>query len=1124
MADNYNNKTSSLSFYDLFLNLPHPAASKTCLPYEIITPGKNTANVTATTNEVIKEFSDVRSIARITRFVFPEFNDRDAKATNPDALLNKYDIYFTQFALSKSQQHIFSLQLSSGVRIKGYVLRYLPVHSSAKNRYDVGRRGVRALVLLTHSNYYGDCIYMSALRTLEAKISLMSVSNESSMINAHLESYLNQIALVSQGDCKIKELEFSNELFSSVDIHSLGNPKQRSSVAILPLVRVLGQNNTLRVLSALLCERRIVVSSKSLEKLSVCVNALPFILELGLLYWQHVFIPILPPHLYTYLSTPVPYIIGVLGKFGEVDGMGELLHVDLDENMLHVYNCGRDVAVGTWVPDLLRGSMVDDDNRRNIPSLPEVLAQEISEILKQDKKVNASEVPLMATVAKNAQLVQRAISKMRFRMQTSLEAEATSNQNSTAVESETAWVEEDVTEFGPYELGEFELRISFTTFFCSLIGDIGWYLSKDPQSNQPIFDKTKYVNERKKLGDVQGTPMFPLVSFLVKTQLMEEFVQSRIQEIIRKKLEDKWSLFSATVQYHRTKRIDFNMLNIRRSARLVASREREEVSKCDNIRQTALALTSNTRYEGDPMKVLADLTQKSREVNTVLVEVMTVIWYRIRDSKGAQWRHAVQSLVMLRNLLLHGPITTISEASAGIDKIRALKNYNPGNRNPQTIQIRNLATQVVDLLVDKAKLIHQRRYCADRRRRKNSLKLSRASKLTLRLGFKAIHYQLKPNISYENARVGDLLFADPYEDNGAFSTTSVKNQRTNSVRASSTSYAKDLLNFDYQDPSAAHMTNSEQHPTTPFDQITDGRQNPQNQPNALDLLDFARNSASASTTNISTTVVHDPFSSAAPMVSNHTSRSVSSNSLVTSARPSPPTSSHGTSQFDPSCLASAMTAAANTHDPFSCAPSSSVQNQVPQCGSPVSHAESNSYYSGQYTSSSNNNMYTQSKSAGNDASSAHQNQNNSYPYNDSTSQQAVHSFSQASTHVSTGSQQQSYSYSPGQQYSTQNTTSYYPSSSTNNYAQYTAQTSHSYNNDGYNTSSTQQHHTASHQQQQYQQQHQQHYQQQQHQQHYQQQQQQHQQHYQQQQHQQQYQQNHQQPRRTITDFDPMARK
>jgi hypothetical protein len=64
----------------------------------------------------------------------------------------------------RSERHTFSLTLSDGeTKLYGHTLRYLPHHKDSKARWDVGRRGVRALVLLTRA-VGGDGYYTAILK------------------------------------------------------------------------------------------------------------------------------------------------------------------------------------------------------------------------------------------------------------------------------------------------------------------------------------------------------------------------------------------------------------------------------------------------------------------------------------------------------------------------------------------------------------------------------------------------------------------------------------------------------------------------------------------------------------------------------------------------------------------------------------------------------------------------------------------------------------------------------------------------------------------------------------------------------------------------------------------------
>ena len=141
-----------LPLYDLFLDLPHPAAAASCRkPYIFGSPVNNP--------EIEKELS--ASIARISQFAFPEYDESLDQRIPRDIALNR----FSQYAMQPEsfQNFTFSLQLQSGVRVHGFVRRYLPIHQSVKHRYDVGRRGERALVILTRFSG-GDSLYASLLK------------------------------------------------------------------------------------------------------------------------------------------------------------------------------------------------------------------------------------------------------------------------------------------------------------------------------------------------------------------------------------------------------------------------------------------------------------------------------------------------------------------------------------------------------------------------------------------------------------------------------------------------------------------------------------------------------------------------------------------------------------------------------------------------------------------------------------------------------------------------------------------------------------------------------------------------------------------------------------------------
>jgi hypothetical protein len=145
--------SSPLPLYDLFLDLPHPSASKSCPgPFLIPSPIQNNAE-------------DLHNLVpQVARFAYPEFDESiEGVARNDDNApsLNKYDVYI--FQNTSFLQFTFTLQLQSGTRLHGHVRRYMPPHLTARTRYDVGRRGERALIILTR-NTGADLLYASILK------------------------------------------------------------------------------------------------------------------------------------------------------------------------------------------------------------------------------------------------------------------------------------------------------------------------------------------------------------------------------------------------------------------------------------------------------------------------------------------------------------------------------------------------------------------------------------------------------------------------------------------------------------------------------------------------------------------------------------------------------------------------------------------------------------------------------------------------------------------------------------------------------------------------------------------------------------------------------------------------
>uniref|UniRef100_A0A1A7XTJ5 DENN/MADD domain containing 1C n=2 Tax=Iconisemion striatum TaxID=60296 RepID=A0A1A7XTJ5_9TELE len=109
-------------------------------------------------------------------------------------------------------------------------------------------------------------------------------------------------------------------------------PENRNLTELIVAVDV---GNLLQLYASMLFERRILIFASKLSTLTSCVHALSA--ALYPMYWQHIFIPVLPPHLLDYCCAPMPYLIGVHTSLSEKVrswGLEEVVILNVDTNTL----------------------------------------------------------------------------------------------------------------------------------------------------------------------------------------------------------------------------------------------------------------------------------------------------------------------------------------------------------------------------------------------------------------------------------------------------------------------------------------------------------------------------------------------------------------------------------------------------------------------------------------------------------------------------------------------------------------------------------------------------------------------------------------------------------------------
>lgn len=234
-----------------------------------------------------------------------------------------------------SDQYIFTLTDKDGQRFYG--ICYRNFFRGISRRFDIGRRAKHCLCIITKFPYFA--LFKMLLKDIFS-IGLLEHSRGvcKTFVYEMLDKLINEI---NQGQFTVSVAQLLP--FPLESVQSLTNipefkfqiPKQSKfylkDITILPIFQILGVDRFFKVLSAILCEQRILFISNDVALLtntifSTLVMIYPF-------HWHHVFISLLPLKLINYLAAPVPYIIGIKKSvLAEVrrDICKDVLVVDLD--------------------------------------------------------------------------------------------------------------------------------------------------------------------------------------------------------------------------------------------------------------------------------------------------------------------------------------------------------------------------------------------------------------------------------------------------------------------------------------------------------------------------------------------------------------------------------------------------------------------------------------------------------------------------------------------------------------------------------------------------------------------------------------------------------------------------
>lgn len=176
-------------------------------------------------------------------------------------------------------------------------------------RYDVKRRVRHCLCVITKYPFFkffkNILMELHAVAMLEEKPGCCRQFIDCIYRLADINSAPEQLLTVPSGTISAMYADYA--LMRPRIVAGVGMSSKE--VPILPLFDSLGTERFFKLLSAVLCEQRIVFIAEEAETLSATVLAAANMLHP--FKWHHVFIPLLPGKLLNYLMSQAPYMIGV---------------------------------------------------------------------------------------------------------------------------------------------------------------------------------------------------------------------------------------------------------------------------------------------------------------------------------------------------------------------------------------------------------------------------------------------------------------------------------------------------------------------------------------------------------------------------------------------------------------------------------------------------------------------------------------------------------------------------------------------------------------------------------------------------------------------------------------------
>ncbi|XP_045392460.1 DENN domain-containing protein 1B isoform X1 [Lemur catta] len=272
-----------------------------------------------------EDFGDQEVLQSVPKFCFPF----DVKRVSQNQVGQHFTFVLTDI---ESKQRFGFCRLTSGGKICLCILSYLPWFE------------VYYKLLNTLADYLAKELENDLNETLKSLYN-HPVPKANTPVNLSVNQ---EIFIASEQVVKDQPSLVPHSYFIAPDITGLPTiPESRNLTEYFVAVDV---SNMLQLYASMLHERRVVITSSKLSTLTACLHGSAALLYP--MYWQHIYIPVLPPHLLDYCCAPMPYLIGIHSSLIERvknKSLDDVVILNVDTNTLEspfndLYNLPSDVV------------------------------------------------------------------------------------------------------------------------------------------------------------------------------------------------------------------------------------------------------------------------------------------------------------------------------------------------------------------------------------------------------------------------------------------------------------------------------------------------------------------------------------------------------------------------------------------------------------------------------------------------------------------------------------------------------------------------------------------------------------------------------------------------------------